>query len=124
MHETAVILFAHGSRDERWRAPFESVRVEVERRHGGRVVLAFLELMSPSLSEAAASLAAAGVRRAVIVPLFLGVGRHLREDLPAMAATAASESGLALVVAKSAGESRAIVEALATYAIGAATTDA
>ncbi len=122
--ETAVILFAHGSRDERWRAPFEAVRAEVERRHGGRVVLAFLELMSPSLAEAAALLAAEGVTRAVIVPLFLGVGRHLREDLPAMAETAARETGLTLVAAKSAGESPAIVEALASYAIGAAAADA
>lgn len=123
-NDTAVILFAHGSRDERWRAPFEAVRTEVERRHGGRVVLAFLELMAPSLAEAASTLASDGVKRAVIVPLFLGVGRHLREDLPSMADAAARDSGLTLIVAKPAGESPAIVEALAAYAIGAAATNA
>jgi len=49
---------------------------------GERIVLAFLELMQPSLQECAASLYAEGVRTLRVVPVFLGVGGHLKNDLP------------------------------------------
>ena len=45
-------------------------------------MLAFLELMQPSLQECAASLYAEGVRTLRVVPVFLGVGGHLKNDLP------------------------------------------
>ncbi len=52
---------------------------------GERIVLAFLELMQPSLQECAASLYAEGVRTLRVVPVFLGVGGHLKNDLPKLA---------------------------------------
>jgi sirohydrochlorin cobaltochelatase len=54
---------------------------------GERIVLAFLELMQPSLQECAASLYADGVRMLRVVPVFLGVGGHLKNDLPKLAET-------------------------------------
>ena len=47
---------------------------------------AYLELCAPDLSQAARSLHEAGVRQLTIVPMFLGTGRHAREDLPLLAA--------------------------------------
>ena len=38
--------------------------------------------MAPDLAEAARRLAAAGASRIDVVPLFLGTGGHLRNDLP------------------------------------------
>jgi len=114
-----LILFAHGARDERWRAPFEAIRAEVTKVHPGPVALAFLELMQPSLGEAARSLAEAGTSRAVVVPLFLGVGRHLREDLPGLAEEASRTSGCRLEIAAAAGENPDVIGALARYAISA-----
>ena len=114
-----LILFAHGARDPRWREPFEGVRQEAAAQHGGPVVLAFLELMSPSLAEAASALAAGGTTRAAVVPLFLGVGRHLREDLPGLVAQATAVSGLELRVVPAAGEDPAVVSALAACALRA-----
>ena len=78
-----LILFAHGSRDPLWRAPMEAVAVRAATLDPqARVACAYLELMQPDLPGCAATLAAEGVRDMTIVPMFLGVGRHAREDLP------------------------------------------
>lgn len=78
-----------------------------------RVELAFLEFMQPSLPEVAAALAADGVSHAVVVPLFLATGAHLRRDLPAMVATIRQDHpGLALDVQVPLGESPAMRQAI------------
>jgi sirohydrochlorin cobaltochelatase len=53
---------------------------------GERIVLAFLDLMQPSLPACAASLHGEGVRSVRVVPVFLGAGGHLKEDLPKLVA--------------------------------------
>jgi sirohydrochlorin cobaltochelatase len=83
MSSSAVILFAHGAREPEWAQPFESIRDRL-RAAGLMVELAFLEIMSPSLEQAAARLAERGVDTVTIVPLFLAQGGHLKRDLPAM----------------------------------------
>ncbi|RZJ26374.1 MAG: cobalamin biosynthesis protein CbiX [Haliea sp.] len=83
----AVILFGHGSRDPLWRQPIDAVAVRLRARHPGlRVECAFLELTAPDLPAVGAALAAEGARQVVIVPMFLGTGRHAREDLPLLVA--------------------------------------
>ncbi|NMM08776.1 MAG: cobalamin biosynthesis protein CbiX [Polaromonas sp.] len=78
-----IILFAHGSRDPQWRAPIEAVAEQIRaRRLGTKVCCAYLELCTPTLPEAAVNLIAAGATQLRIFPLFLGVGKHAREDLP------------------------------------------
>ncbi len=49
---------------------------------GERIVLAFLELTKPSLEDCASALYSEGVRSLRIVPVFLGMGGHLKENLP------------------------------------------
>ena len=44
--------------------------------------LAFLELWSPTSRRPSRRLAAADAKAIDVVPLFLGMGGHLREDLP------------------------------------------
>ena len=85
MSSSAVILFAHGAREPEWAQPFESIRDRL-RAAAITVELAFLEIMSPSLEEAAARLAENGNAKVTIVPLFLAQGAHLKRDLPAMVA--------------------------------------
>lgn len=78
-----IVLFAHGSRDPQWRVPIEAVAAQIHSRQPGTLVCcAYLELCAPSLAEAAAHLIASGARQLRIFPLFLGVGKHAREDLP------------------------------------------
>ena len=80
---TSVILFAHGSRDPLWRLPIQAVAAEITKRQAGvQVRCAYLELTEPTLPQAAAQLIAAGANNIRVLPLFLGVGKHAREDLP------------------------------------------
>ena len=82
-----VILFAHGSREPQWRAPIEAVAVQISARQpDARVRCAYLEICEPSLLDAASELIAAGARQLRVFPLFLGVGKHAREDLPLLIA--------------------------------------
>ncbi len=83
----AIVLFAHGSRDPQWRLPIEAVAADIRARQPHtQVRCAYLELCSPSLPDAAADLIAAGASSIKVFPLFLGVGKHAREDLPLLIA--------------------------------------
>jgi sirohydrochlorin cobaltochelatase len=85
MSSSAVILFAHGAREPEWAQPFERIRDRL-RSEGLRVELAYLEIMTPSLEDAARILAAEDVGRVTVVPLFLSQGKHLKHQLPEMVA--------------------------------------
>ena len=81
----AIILFAHGARDPDWAAPFNIIKRQLQAaRPQLQIELAFQDFMSPTLAEAAAQLAARGVKRAVLAPLFMAQGGHLKQDLPRM----------------------------------------
>lgn len=116
-----LILFAHGSRNPVWRRPFERLLKNIVKRGECPAVLAFGEFMSPGLVEAAQTLAAAGVKKAVIVPLLLGGGLHVRSDLPRLAAQARAASGIKLRVARAIGEDAAVLNAIADYSVAATT---
>jgi sirohydrochlorin cobaltochelatase len=78
-----VILFAHGSRDPLWRLPIDAVAQRMcAQQPGLPVAVAFLELTAPDLPSTVEVLMKRGVAHVRIVPMFLGVGRHAREDLP------------------------------------------
>jgi len=78
-----IVLLAHGSRDERWREPIEAVAARVlQDDPAARVVCAYMELAAPDLHSAAEGLIAGGASAIRVVPLFLGMGKHAREDLP------------------------------------------
>jgi sirohydrochlorin cobaltochelatase len=80
-----LILFAHGARDPRWALPFQAVAERIaQQRPKLHLRLAYLELMTPGLAQAGAELSAAGCTRVDVLPMFLGTGGHLRQDLPPM----------------------------------------
>lgn len=82
-----VIVFAHGSRDPLWRQPVEKVAHAIAGRQAGvEARCAYLELCEPSLAEASAELVALGVTSIRILPLFFGMGKHARQDLPQLIA--------------------------------------
>ena len=87
MVQQGIVLFAHGSRDPLWRLPIEAVAEAIRARDPEALVsCAYLELCTPELAQAATDLIAAGARKIKIFPLFLGVGKHAREDLPLLLA--------------------------------------
>ncbi|MBV8617851.1 MAG: CbiX/SirB N-terminal domain-containing protein [Curvibacter sp.] len=121
MPQPAIILFAHGSRDPAWSAPIQAVAQRI--RHLSpqtEVRCAYLELMAPNLAGACAELVAQGQRRIRVVPMFLGVGRHAREDLPVLLQSLqTAHPGIELELLPAIGESAHIVNALATLALSA-----
>ena len=110
----ALILFAHGARDPQWARPFQQLVAELgELLPGERIVLAFLELMQPSLPACAASLYGEGVRRLRVVPVFLGMGGHLKEDLPKLvAAVRQTFPDLEIIVEPPIGEQPEVIAAI------------
>lgn len=119
-----VLLFAHGARDPAWALPFEQVRDRLTERYASRdaahavhVGLAYLEFMSPNLIDAGQALAARGCLEVTVVPLFLGAGGHVRKDLPVLVAQLqAAHPHLAWRLARAAGETDTVVQALADAA--------
>ena len=84
----AVVLFGHGSRDPLWHKPMEAVLQRIaQQRPDLAVACAYLELSQPDLPTACQQLVAQGVQSIAVVPMFLGVGRHAREDLPQIVET-------------------------------------
>jgi len=114
---TGLILFAHGAGDARWREPFDQLEALLRQRHPGPVSLAFLELMSPDLAQAAMTLATAGASRISVVPLFLGTGGHLRQDLPALIAKAQAVVDIPLSAVAPVGEDASVLAAMAEYCL-------
>lgn len=115
----ALILFAHGARDPAWAVPFERVLADVTARAPQRQpLLAFLELMQPDLDQAIATQVERSFAAICIVPLFLGFGGHLRNDLPKIIEQArARHAGVRIEVAPPAGEDARVIDALAAYCV-------
>ena len=81
---------------------------------GERVALAFLELMQPTLPDCAAALYADGVRSLRVVPVFLGAGGHLKEDLPRIVAEIRAKfADLAITLEPPIGEQPEVILAIA-----------
>jgi sirohydrochlorin cobaltochelatase len=115
----AIVLFGHGSRDPLWRLPMETVATRLRTlRPDHQVRCAYLELDAPSLPEAAAELVAAGADHLTIVPMFLGTGRHAREDLPLLVERLrAAHPCVAIVLQKPVGEDGRVLDLIAQIAM-------
>jgi len=119
----ATILFGHGSRDPVWRVPIDTVAQRMLMIDPQCCVrCAFLEITAPDLASTTAELVALGVRRITIVPMFLGVGRHAREDLPVLVkALERDYPEIRFMLQPSVGEDARVVELLARIALPAVT---
>ncbi len=134
-----IILFAHGSRDPLWRGPIEAVAARIRNDHPQQTVAcAYLELCEPSLPDAAQEMitqllnttdliasyvdtmpAKASKRIKIrIVPMFLGMGKHAREDLPELAAMLRStHPEVAFEITATVGEDSRVTALLAQLAV-------
>ncbi|HYL88900.1 MAG TPA: CbiX/SirB N-terminal domain-containing protein [Burkholderiales bacterium] len=106
-----IVLFAHGSRDSDWAHPFQQLAARLRTKVDGPIVVAYLEFMSPTLYDAIASLGTDDVR---VVPVFLGQGGHMKEDLPKLVAAARKKhSGVTIRLEPAIGERPIVIEAIA-----------
>jgi sirohydrochlorin cobaltochelatase len=115
----AVVLFAHGSRDPLWRKPVESVAARLrERDASAMIACAYLELTEPDLQTAVKTLVNEGASSIRVVPMFLGVGRHAREDLPLlMTELRALYPKVVFELQQSIGEDQRLIDLIADIAM-------
>ena len=114
-----IVLFAHGSRDPQWARPFEHLAATLSQKTSARVKLAYLELMQPSLEHAIAELVGAGVDSIRVVPVFLGQGAHVKDDLPKLIAGARSKhAGTTISLDSAIGEQASVIDAIAAVIAG------
>jgi sirohydrochlorin cobaltochelatase len=114
----ALILLGHGARDPAWARPLAAVRERLLADAPKlRIELAFLELMSPSLDEVVAQLAAVGCIAIVVLPMFIAQSGHLKRDLPLQLTNLRERfPELRLTLADAVGESALVQEAMAEQA--------
>ena len=115
----AVVLFAHGSRDPLWRKPVETVAARLrERDASAMIACAYLELTEPDLQSAVQTLVNEGASSIRVVPMFLGVGRHAREDLPLlMTELRALYPKVVFELQQSIGEDQRLIDLIADIAM-------
>ena len=113
-----IILLAHGSRDPQWTASFEQVRAAVERRLPEcATALAYLEHSVPDFVTAVDQLVARGTTLIEVVPLFLGAGGHVRNDVPHLVERAAARhTQVRFLMKPFIGDAQAVLDAIADYA--------
>ena len=90
--QTGIIIVDHGStRDEsnRMLEQVAALFAERFRQRYGIVEPAHMELAEPSIATAYARCAGRGAQRIVVVPFFLGPGKHWTQDIPRLTAQAA-----------------------------------
>ncbi len=110
--KAGLVLVAHGSRDPQWARPFERIAAAVAGKLPAVCVgLAFLE-HGRSIEETVTALIARGAASIRVVPVFLGEGAHVKEDLPRLVREAA-RPGVSLVLDAAIGEQPQVVEAIA-----------
>lgn len=81
----ALILLAHGSSDPSWSTPISLIAKNIQNlKLTWKVQCAYLEIMSPNLEAAIQDLHNQGIRFIHVLPLFLGMGKHARQDIPLM----------------------------------------
>jgi sirohydrochlorin cobaltochelatase len=110
-----IILFAHGSRDPLWSKPIEAIAHAIATKAPStQVRCAYLELMQPDLAAVVAELAGQGIGQMRIIPMFLGVGKHAREDLPVLVqALRLAYPAIAFDLTPSIGEHPELINAIA-----------
>ena len=117
MKTSALVLFAHGSRDPDWAAPLKRVQQNVAARKPDLAVeIAYLELMEPRLPQAVGRLVEAGCQRITVAPIFIAHGAHLKRDLKGQIdALREQHPNVDLVLLPAAGESDAVVDAMSLW---------
>lgn len=114
-----IILFAHGSRDPLWHQPMQQVDERIRQLDPQvQVRCAYLELTAPDLPTCAGELIRTGISSITIIPMFLGVGRHAREDLPnLLAELQLAHPAVRFMLQPAIGEDARVLDLLARIAL-------
>jgi sirohydrochlorin ferrochelatase len=108
----ALLIIDHGSRRPDAHTHLEWIASQVRGLAKDLLVyIAHMEVAEPSIPQAIAECAAAGVTELIVHPLFLVPGRHLTEQIPNLVEEAASRHpGLRVRVTAQVGSAPGIAE--------------
>ena len=82
-YKTAVVIVGHGSKMKGFQRAMEKVARQLRRRRAFDFVsCAYLEITPPSIERAIDSLARRGATTILVLPYFLLMGVHIKEDIP------------------------------------------
>jgi sirohydrochlorin cobaltochelatase len=114
MNSKAIVLFLHGSKDPSWIEPFLKLRDKVAASApGSRIDFACLQFGSPTLEETVARLAAEGIKKIVVVPVFISTRGHVAKDVPALVRKAKQKfPGTDITVSPAVGDFPAVQKAM------------
>ena len=119
---SGLILLSHGSKDPVWRGNAERLLALVQQQHPqAAVACAYLDWCEPTLQQGLQTLLQAQpqLTQVTIWPLLFGVGKHAREDIPALVQQLAPQfAPLQLQIAPAMGEDERVMQLLASLASG------
>lgn len=121
MKRRGIILIDHGSKRREANAALETMAGYLEAILPDELVvtIAHMELLPPTLEDAARALLYDGVHEIVVLPYFLSEGRHVSEDIPQqIEAIAAKLPELRLTLLGPLGPDRALAELIASRILG------
>jgi sirohydrochlorin cobaltochelatase len=75
-----VVLMAHGSRDPRWRQPFDALMARLPQSPTTAVALCFMEMAEPTLEQVMADYPE--LTHLTVWPIFWAAGSHVATDIP------------------------------------------
>ena len=112
---TAILLMAHGSRIPEANDAVHAIAAMVKEMTGSTIVeVSFREQHSPNIQQGVDACVAQGAERVFLVPYFLFIGAHVREDLPEeMAEAQRRYPGVEFAMGKHLGVHRKLAEIVA-----------
>lgn len=112
---TAILLMAHGSRIPEANDAVHAIAAMVREMTGNALVeVSFREQHSPTIQQGIDACVAQGAERILLVPYFLFIGAHVREDLPdEMAEAQRRYPGVVFAMGKHLGVHRKLAEIVA-----------
>lgn len=118
--KTANILLAHGSRDPKWKIPFQDMTQAIKQHEMSSldqsqemiVELAYMELCEPSLESMCEKLSKQGIELINIYPVFFAAGIHLRVDVPKQLKAIEAEFGVRTKLHPPVGQEKAVQDAI------------
>jgi sirohydrochlorin cobaltochelatase len=82
---TFTLLVAHGSRDERWKQPFQALIQRIKRTSPHALVdLCYMEMTTPTADEVLATLDVSHLTHLQILPIFMAAGAHVAHEIEEM----------------------------------------
>ncbi|GAM09629.1 sirohydrochlorin ferrochelatase [Geobacter sp. OR-1] len=83
MKKTAILLMAHGSRIPEANDAAQEIAAMVRKMTGYDIVeVSYREMHLPNIQQGIDACVAQGAERILLMPYFLFIGAHVREDLP------------------------------------------